>query len=69
MFEGKQNSNFKRDWRAMAKAICGVELLDKKRTEHLVGMLELEESMEQLQSANGVHWYGHALKRDWGIMF
>ena len=54
----------RRTERAMVRAMCGVNLLDKKRAEDLRGMLGIEVSVEQLAKANGVRWYGHVLRRD-----
>ena len=42
----------------MVRAMCGVKLMEKKRTEDLMEMLGLK--------ANGVRWYGHVLRRDDG---
>ena len=48
----------------MVRAMCGVKLMDKKKTEDLMEMLGLEESVDHLAKANGVRWYGHVLRRD-----
>ena len=56
----------RRTERAMIRAMCGVRLMDKKKTNDLMDMLGLEESLEQRAKANGVRWYGHVLRRDEG---
>ena len=45
--------------RFMVRAICGVQLKDRKRSMDLMFMLGLNETMEQLTIANSVRWYGH----------
>ena len=52
--------------RAMVRVMCGVKLMDRKKTEDLMKMLGLEEAVDQLAKANGVRWYGHVLRRDDG---
>ena len=48
----------------MVKQICGVQLIDRKRSKHL--MLSLNEIINQLTIAHGVCWYGHVLRRENG---
>ena len=45
----------------MVRAMCGVQLKDRKRSTDLMFMLRLMETM-----ANSVHWYGHLLRREDG---
>ena len=52
--------------RSMVRPMCGVHLKDKKISTHLMFMLGLNETMDQLAMANGVHWYGHVLRREDG---
>ena len=54
----------RRTERAMVRAMCGVKLMDRKKTEDLMQMLGLEESVDQLAKANSVRWYGHVLRRE-----
>ena len=54
----------RRTERAMVRAMCGVKLMDRKKTEVLMQMLGLEETVDQMAKANGVRWYGHVLRRD-----
>ena len=48
------------------RAMCGAELMEKKRTEDLMEMLGLTETVVQMAKANEVRWYGHVLRRDDG---
>ena len=56
----------RRTERAMVRAMCGAKLMEKKRTEDLMEMLGLKETVVQMVKANGVRWYGHVLWRDDG---
>ena len=50
----------------MVRAMCGAKLMEKKRTEDLMEMLGLKETVVQMAKANGVRWYRHVLRRDDG---
>ena len=56
----------RRTERAMVRVMCGSKLMEKKRTEDLMEMLGLKETVVQMAKANGVRWYGHVLRRDDG---
>ena len=56
----------RRTERAMVRAMCGAKVMEKKRTEDLMEMLGLKETVVQMAKANGVRWYGHVLRRDDG---
>ena len=56
----------RRTERAMARAMCGKKLMEKKRRENLMEMLGLKETVVQMTKANEVRWYGHVLRRDDG---
>ena len=56
----------RRTKRALLRAICGVKIMEKKRTGDLMEMLELKETVVQMAKANGVRWYGHVLRKDDG---
>ena len=56
----------RRTERAMARAMCGAKLMEKKRTEDLMEMFGLKETVVQMAKANGVRWYAHVLRRDDG---
>ena len=57
---------FRRAERAMVRAMCSVKLMEKKRTEDLMEMLGLKETVVQMENANGVRWYGHVMRRNDG---
>ena len=46
--------------------MCGAKLMEKRRTENLMEMLGLKETVVQMAKANGVRWYGYVLWRDDG---
>ena len=46
------------------RAMCGVQLKDRKRSKDL--MLGLNETIDQLAMANSVRWYDHVLRREDG---
>ena len=51
---------------SMVRAMCGVQLNDRKRSTDLMFMLGLSETIDQLAMANCVRWYGHVLRREDG---
>ena len=50
----------------MVRAMCGAKRMEKKRTEDLMEMLGLKETVVQMAKVNVVRWYGHVLRRDDG---
>ena len=52
--------------RRTERAMCGAKLTEKKRTEDLMEMLGLKETVVQMAKENGVRCYGHVLRRDDG---
>ena len=56
----------RRTERAMVRAMCGAKLMKKKRTEDLMEVLGLKETVVHTAKASGVRWYRHVLKRDDG---
>ena len=42
--------------------MCGVQLKDGKRSNNLMLMFGLIETIDQTAMANSVHWYGHVLR-------
>ena len=48
----------------MVRAMCEVQLKDRKIYTYLTFMLGLNESIYQLAMANSVHWYSHVLMRE-----
>ena len=53
----------RRTERAMVKAMCGAKLMERRRTEDLMEMLGLKETVVQMTKVNGVRWYRHVLRR------
>ena len=47
----------------MVRAMCGVQLKDKKRYTDLMLILILSKTIDQLAMANSVRWYGHVFRR------
>ena len=39
--------------------MCGVKIMDRKNTDELMDMLELDKIMDKMAKANRVRWYGH----------
>ena len=52
--------------RFMVRAMCGVQLTDRKTSTDLMLMLCLKKTIDQLAIANSVRWYGHVLRREDG---
>ena len=52
--------------RRTKRAMCGVRLMEKKRTEDLMEMLGLKETVIHKANTNGVRWYRRVLRRDDG---
>ena len=50
----------------MVRAMCGVQLKDRKRSTDLMFMLGLKKTIDLLVMANSVCWYGHVLRREDG---
>ena len=64
VFEENERAILRRIERAMVRAVCGAKLMEKKRTEDLMEMIGLKETVVQMAKANGVRWYGNVLRRD-----
>ena len=47
----------------MVRAMCGVQLKDRKRSTDWMFMLGLNETIDKLPKANSIHGYGHVLRR------
>ena len=50
--------------RRTKKALCGVKLIKKRRSQELMSLLGLKDTLDGLVWASGVRWYGHVLRRD-----
>ena len=51
--------------KAMMRAMFGVKIIEK-RSEELMTLLSLKDTLDGLVRASGVRWYGHVLRRDNG---
>ena len=56
----------RRPKRAMVREMYDTKLMEKKRTEDLMEILGLKETVVQMAKVNGVRWYGHVSRRDDG---
>ena len=56
----------RRTEKAMMKAMCGVKIIEKRRSQELVSLLGLMDTLDRPARASGVRWYGHALRGDNG---
>ena len=50
--------------RSMVRAMCGVQLKDRKRSMDLMLMLGFRQIIDQSAMANSVRWYGNVLRRE-----
>ena len=50
----------------MMRAMCGVKLIEKRKSQELMSFLGLKDTLDGLARASGVRWYGHVLRRDNG---
>ena len=53
-FRENEMSVLRRTERAMVRSMCGAKLMEKKRTEDLMEMLGLKETVVQMAKTNGV---------------
>jgi len=49
-----------------AMCMCGVKLIDRKKSQELMDMLGIEKTIHRLAKENGLRWYGHVLQREEG---
>ena len=52
--------------KAMIRAMCGVKMIEKRRSQELMSLLGLEDTLDGLARARGVQCYRHILGRDNG---
>ena len=65
MPERKIYVNFTKDIKIQVRAICGVQLKDKKRSINLMFMLGLNETIDQLAMANSPLPWSCVEERGW----
>ena len=49
---------------SVVRAMCGIQLSDRKRSTDLMFMQGLKEAIDQLAMANSVRWCCHVLRRE-----
>ena len=49
----------RRTEKAMMRAMCGVKLIEKRRSQEIMSLLGLKDTLDGLTRAGGVRWYGH----------
>ena len=52
--------------RSMVRAMCGVQLKDRKRSAYLMFMFGLSKTVDQLAMENSARWYDHVMRREDG---
>ena len=52
----------RRTEKAMMRAMCEVKMIEKRRSQKLISLLDLKGSLDGLARASGVRWYGHVLR-------
>ena len=50
--------------RSMVRAMCEVQLKDRKRSKDLMFMLGFNDTLDQLATANSVRWDSHVLRKE-----
>ena len=56
----------KRTKKAIVRAMCGVKMIEKKRCQELMSLLDLTYTLDRIARASRVRWYGHVLRRNNG---
>ena len=63
---GENEMTILRTEKAMMRAMCGVKLTEKRRSQELTSLLGLKHTLDGLSRGRGVRWYGHVLRRNNG---
>ena len=50
--------------KAITRAMCEVKIIEKRRSQELMSLLGLKNTVDGLVRASGVQWYGHVLQRN-----
>ena len=48
------------------RTMCGIKLIEKRRSQELMSLLGLKDTLDGLARVSGLQWYGHFLRRDDG---
>ena len=62
VFERNEVAILRRAEKSRVRAMCSVQLVNKRNTVELMDMLGLKEEADKLARANGVWWYAHVLR-------
>ena len=54
----------RRTEKAMMRAMCEVKIIEKRRSQGLMSLLGLKDTLDGLARASGIRWYGHVLRMD-----
>ena len=54
----------RRTEKAMMRAMRGVQITEKRRSQELMSLLGLKNILDGLARASGVRWYGHVLIKE-----
>ena len=49
--------------KALMRAMCRVKMIEKRRSQELISLLGLKDTLNGLARASGVRWYGHVLRK------
>ena len=58
----------RRTKKAIMRAMCGDKIIDKRRSQELMSLLGLKDTLDGLARASGVRWYGYVLRKDNGMI-
>ena len=53
----------RRTEQAMVRAMCGVKIIEKRRSQEFMSLLGLKDTLNGLARASKKRWYGHVLRR------
>ena len=53
----------RRTEKALVRAMCGVKIIEKRRSQKLMSLLGLKDTLDGLARASGVRGHGHVLRR------
>ena len=56
----------RRNEKAIMRARCGVKIIKKRKSQELMSLLGLKDTLDGLARESGVRWYGHILRKDNG---
>ena len=56
----------RRTEKSIIKAMCGVKIIEKRKSQELMSLLGLKDTFDGLARESGVRWYRHVLRMDNG---